>query len=90
MKNVEDYSVLDSLSNPDNTTSAEEARKARLKRIMKQTKEGIKQMFKMPIQDPTLQTNENPTSENDEENTTNLSWIDEVPESISFPDSHNK
>ena len=90
MKNIEDYSVLDSLSNFDNIASAEEARKARQKRIMKQTRDGVKKMFKMPVQNPSLQKNAHPTNENDEENTTDLSWMEDLPESIHFPDSHSK
>ena len=57
--------------------------------IIKQTNDGIRKMYNMPFLKH-IQKNENPTSENDEECTTDLSWIDEVPESISFPDSHSK
>ena len=85
-----DLSVLDNLSNPDNTTSAEEARKAHVKHIMDITKEGINEMFEMPVQDSSLQKNAHPTNENDEENTTDLSWMEDLPESIHFPDSHSK
>lgn len=85
-----DLSVLDNLSNPDNTTSAEEARKAHVKHIMDITKEGINEMFEMPVQNPSLQKNAHPTNENDEENTTDLSWMEDLPESIHFPDSHSK